>query len=86
MPKSKSSGKQPITYSSNNLTHAVGKGDLALIKKCLSHGVNVNTRDTSGWLPLHWLRTSTPNQEAILRLLVAQGANLFLGSRKKYVL
>lgn len=48
-------------------------GELAVIRRLLAQGANVNTRDQDGWTPLHWAADSGRTES--VRLLLAKGAN-----------
>lgn len=49
-------------------------GDLALVKKLIDSGVDVNLKNVVENTPLHWCAYT--NREEIARLLIAKGANI----------
>ncbi len=55
------------------LVAAVSDGDLPVVRLCLSHGAEVNTKDKYGFTPLHVARMR--GHEEVVKWLLAQGAD-----------
>ena len=59
--------------SINLLTQAVKEKDLETIELLIKKGVDVNSKDKSGYTPLHWAAGIEDNPE-LVEVLIAKGA------------
>jgi len=62
------------TEQPNTIHMAAYKGDLEAVKTFISNGVDVNVKDSSGCMPLHW--AVLQDSPAVAEYLIAQGAEI----------
>lgn len=64
------------------LCKAASDGNVDIIKSCISQGADVNYKDKqNGFTPLHF--AALANQEAVVRILLANNADVTIPSRNK---
>ena len=56
------------------IINAATNGDLASVQAYLDAGVNINSRDSNGWTPLHW--AASEDYDQIVKLLIDNGAKI----------
>jgi len=62
------------TEQPNTIHMAAYKGDLEAVKTFISSGVDVNVKDSSGCMPLHW--AALQDSPAVAEYLIEQGAEI----------
>ena len=53
---------------------AASQGNINAIKAHISNGTDLNSKDESGWTPLHWATSKVHNRTA--KLLITEGADV----------
>jgi len=53
---------------------AASQGNINAIKAHIANGANLNSKDESGWTPLHWATSKVHNKAA--KMLIAKGADV----------
>eukprot|EP00602_Paraphysomonas_sp_CaronLab_P010982 CAMPEP_0185018430 /NCGR_PEP_ID=MMETSP1103-20130426/1159_1 /TAXON_ID=36769 /ORGANISM="Paraphysomonas bandaiensis, Strain Caron Lab Isolate" /LENGTH=90 /DNA_ID=CAMNT_0027548241 /DNA_START=43 /DNA_END=311 /DNA_ORIENTATION=+ len=57
-----------------NITTAASKGDWSGVKRCVERGINIHTRDKSGWTALHLAARN--GRRDICEYLISKGADV----------
>ena len=69
-----------MTLGETYLLKAIGRGDVAEVKRLLASGANVNAKNNDGETPLHW--ASGEGHAGMVKRLLASGANV--NAKNKY--